>query len=143
MGIVILFSCQLESFFCSFNPNYILKYNKYLIEGCKKKETISRKTFFWTCNTNPFKKSITRALTFSRIYWKLCKFSEIIKYCEFTFQKSLPKNVKPQIGYTGKKLESLSQINNETKFEHKHIVTNYGKCPAENCTDDYIGQIAR
>lgn len=51
--------------------------------------------------------------------------------------------MKPQIGYTGKKLESLSQINNEIQFEHKHIVTYYGKCPAENCTDDHIRQIAR
>ena len=34
--------------------------------------------------------------------------------------------VKSQITYTRKKLELLSQINNQTKFEHKHVVIYYG-----------------
>ena len=58
-------------------------------------------------------------------------------------KKILPNKVKPQITYTGRKLESLFQTKDQTIFEHKHDVIYYGKCPAENCVDDYIGETAR
>ena len=51
-------------------------------------------------------------------------------------KKILPNNVKPPITYTGNKLD-------QTIFEHKHDVIYHGKCPAENCVDDYIGETAR
>ena len=58
-------------------------------------------------------------------------------------KKILPNNVKPQITYTGRKLGSLFQTKDQTIFEHKHNVIYHGKCPAENCVDDYIGETAR
>ena len=51
--------------------------------------------------------------------------------------------MKPQITYTGRKLGSLFQTKDQTIFEHKHDVIYYGKYPAENCVDDYIGETAR
>ena len=30
-----------------------------------------------------------------------------------------------------------------TKFEHKHDVIYLGKCPEQNCTDNYLGESAR
>ena len=58
-------------------------------------------------------------------------------------KKILPNNVKPPITYTGKKLGSLFQTKDQTIFEHKHDVISHGKCPAENCVYDYIGETAR
>ena len=50
--------------------------------------------------------------------------------------------MKPQITYIGRKLGSLFQTKDQTIFEHKHDVIYHGKCPAENCVDDYIGEKA-
>ena len=50
--------------------------------------------------------------------------------------------MQPQITYTGRKLRSLYQTKDQTIFEHKHDVIYYGKFPAQNCVDDYIGEIA-
>ena len=58
-------------------------------------------------------------------------------------KKILLNNVKPQITYAGRKLGSSFQIKDQTIFEHKHVVTYHGNCPAENCVDDYIGETAR
>ena len=58
-------------------------------------------------------------------------------------KKILPNNVKPKITYTRRKLGSLFQTKDQTIFEQKHDVIYHGKCPAENCVDDYIGETAR
>ena len=65
----------------------------------------------------------------------------LIKSMKRNLKKILPNNVKPQITYTGRKLGSLFQIKDQTI--HKHDVIYHGKCPAENCVDDYIGETAR
>ena len=44
--------------------------------------------------------------------------------------------------YTGRKLGLSFQINNQVIFEHKHDIIYYGKCLAENCVDDYLGETA-
>ena len=44
---------------------------------------------------------------------------------------------------TGRKLGSLFETKDQTIFEHNHNVIYHGKCPAENCVDDYIGEAAR
>ena len=67
----------------------------------------------------------------------------LIKSMKRNLKKILPNNVKPQISYTGRKLGSLFQTKDQTIFEHKHDVIYHGKCPAENCVDDYIGETAR
>ena len=58
-------------------------------------------------------------------------------------KKILPNNVKPQITYTGRKLGSLFETKDLTISEHKHDAIYHGKCPVENCADDYIGETAR
>ena len=58
-------------------------------------------------------------------------------------KKELPSNVKLQITYTGRKLGSLFETKDQTIFEHKHDAIFHGKCPAENCADNYIGETAR
>ena len=67
----------------------------------------------------------------------------LIKSMKRNLKKILPNNVKPQITYTGRKLGSLFETKDQTIFEHKHNLIYHGKCPAENCVDDYIGETAR
>ena len=57
--------------------------------------------------------------------------------------KTLPKNVKVQIAFTGKRLSSCFKTKDRTKFEHQHDIIYQVKCSAENCSDDYIGESAR
>ena len=71
------------------------------------------------------------------------KGTYLIKFMKRNLKKILPNNLKPQITYTGRKLGSLFQTKDQTIFEHKHDVIYHGKCPAENCVDDYIGKTAR
>ena len=67
----------------------------------------------------------------------------LIKSMKINLEKVLSNNVKPQITYTGRKLASLFQTEDRTILEHKHDVIYHGKCPAESCVDDYIGETAR
>ena len=64
----------------------------------------------------------------------------LIKFMKRNLKKMLPNNVKPQITYTGRKLGSLFQTKDQTISEHKHDVIYHGRCPADNCVDDYIGE---
>ena len=57
--------------------------------------------------------------------------------------KILPKNVKVQTAFTGKRLSSCFKTKDRTKFEHQHDIIYQVKCSAENCSDDYIGESAR
>ena len=57
--------------------------------------------------------------------------------------KTLPKNVKVQIAFTGKRLSSCFKTKDRAKFEHQHDMLYQVKCLAENCPDNYIGQSAR
>ena len=43
--------------------------------------------------------------------------------------------------YTGTKLSFNFQIKDKTKFDHKHDLVYYVKCP--ECQEDYIGEIGR
>ena len=62
--------------------------------------------------------------------------------------KSLKRNlrsllcstVKANIGFTGKKLSTCFQINNQTKFEHKHDIVYLRTFPEDNCSENYIGE---
>ena len=57
--------------------------------------------------------------------------------------KILPKNVKVETAFTGKRLRSCFKTKDGTKFEHQHNIIYQVKCSAENCSDDYIGESAR
>ena len=54
--------------------------------------------------------------------------------------KILPKNVKVQTVFIGKRLSSCFKTKDRTKFEHQHDTIYQAKCSAENCSDDYTGQ---
>ena len=66
----------------------------------------------------------------------------LMKSIKRNLKKILPNNLKPQITYTRRKLGSFFQTKDQTIFEHKHDVIYHGKCPAENCVDDYIRETA-
>ena len=57
--------------------------------------------------------------------------------------KILPKNVKVQTAFTGKRLSSCFKTKDRTKFEHQHDTIYWVKCSAENCLDDYTGDSVR
>ena len=57
--------------------------------------------------------------------------------------KILPKNVKVQTAFTGKRLSSCFKTKDRTKFEHQHDIIYQVKCSAENFQDEYIEESAR
>ena len=48
-----------------------------------------------------------------------------------------------QVTFTGQKLSTQFNAKDRTKFEHKHDVIYFGKCPEQSCTDNYLGESAR
>ena len=57
--------------------------------------------------------------------------------------KLLPDNIKPKIAFTGTKLGSSFQVKDKTELKHNHDVIYYGKCPEDQCTEDYLGETGR
>ena len=57
--------------------------------------------------------------------------------------KSLPKSVKVQTPFTGKRLSSCFKTKDRTKFKRQHDIIYQVKCSAENFSDYYIGESAR
>ena len=55
----------------------------------------------------------------------------------------LPKNVKVQTAFTGKRLSSCFKTKDRTKFEHQHDIIYHVKGSAGNCSDYCIGESAR
>ena len=56
---------------------------------------------------------------------------------------SLPNNFNTHIAFKGKKLNSCFKIKDTVNFEHKHDLAYHGKCPANKCNDDYVGETVR
>ena len=54
----------------------------------------------------------------------------------------LPNYFNTQIAFKDK-LNSCFKIKDTVNFEHKHDLDYHGKCPANNCKDDYIGETGR
>ena len=52
----------------------------------------------------------------------------------------LPNNFNTQIAFKGKKLNSCFEIKDTVNFEQKHDLVYHGKCLANNCGYDYIGE---
>ena len=50
---------------------------------------------------------------------------------------------KVQTAFTGKRLSCSCKKKDRAKFEHQHDIIYQVKCPAENISDDYIGESAR
>ena len=71
------------------------------------------------------------------------KDNYVIKSLKKQISKLLPENVKAQVTYTGTKLGTCFNLKDQTKFEHKNDIIYHGKCPAEECPDNYIGETKR
>ena len=66
---------------------------------------------------------------------------KVLKSFKTTLHRSLPNNTETKVVYTGTKLSFNFQIKDKTKFDHKHDLVYYVKCP--ECQEDYIGEIGR
>ena len=64
----------------------------------------------------------------------------LTKLLKRNLNEHLPNNVKRQVTFTGQKLNTEFNVKDRTKFEHKHDVIYFGKCPEQNCTDNYLGE---
>ena len=67
----------------------------------------------------------------------------LTKLLKRNLDKHLPNNVKTQVTFTGQKFSTQFNVEDRTKFEHKHDVIFFGKCPEKNCTNNYLGESAR
>ena len=67
----------------------------------------------------------------------------LTKSLKRTLRRILPSTVKANIGFTGKKLRTCSQIKDQTKFDHKHDIIYLKTCPEDNCSDNYTSKRAR
>ena len=68
------------------------------------------------------------------------KVQQVIKSVRKTIKRLLPSKIKVQVSFTGKKLSSCFNINDKTKFEHRHNVIYLETCPETKCNDNYIGE---
>ena len=67
----------------------------------------------------------------------------LTKSLKRNLNKHLPNNAKTQVTFTGQKLSTQFNVKDRTKFEHKHDVIYFGKCPEQNCTDNHLGESTR
>ena len=63
----------------------------------------------------------------------------VLKSMRKRLKTLLPNNFNTQIALKGKKLHSCFKIKDTVNFEHQHDLVYHGKCPANNCKDDYVG----
>ena len=62
---------------------------------------------------------------------------KVLKSFKTTLHRSLPNNIEAKVVYAGTKLGSNFQIKDKTKFDHRHDLVYYVKCP--KC----LGEIGR
>ena len=55
----------------------------------------------------------------------------------------MPEKHDVRIILTGTKLSSQFNIKDNTNKQHKYDLVYFSRCPSTNCTDSYIGDIAR
>ena len=67
----------------------------------------------------------------------------LTKSLKRNLDKHFPNNVKAQLKFTDQKLNTQFNVKDRTRFEHKHHDIYFGKCPEQNCTDDYLRESAR
>ena len=58
-------------------------------------------------------------------------------------KKRIPSNVKTCITYEGTKLSTQFPVKDRTKFEHRHNVVYFSRCPSATCNDTYVGETDR
>ena len=69
----------------------------------------------------------------------------LTKSLKRNLDKHLPNNIKTQVTFTGQKLSTQFNVKDRTKFEHKHDVIYFGKCPDRTALViiNYLGESAR
>ena len=82
-----------------------------------------------------------KQLSFITLPYKRQQDEKVLKSFKTTLHRSLPNNIETIVVYTGTKLCSNFQIKDKTKFDHKHDLVYYVKCP--ECQEEYIGEIGR
>ena len=60
-----------------------------------------------------------------------------------TLNKHPPHNVKTQVRFTGQNFSTQFNVKDRTKFEYRHDVVYFGKCPEHNCADNYLSKSSR
>ena len=58
-------------------------------------------------------------------------------------KKSIPPNVKSCITNKGTKLWTLFSVKDWTKFEHRHNIVYFSRCPNVACNEKYVGETDR
>ena len=81
-----------------------------------------------------------KQLSFITLPHREQQVEKVIKSFKATLHRSLPNNMETKIVYTGTKLGSNFQFKDKTKFDHKHDLVYYVKCP--ECQEDYIREIS-
>ena len=71
------------------------------------------------------------------------KGEKILKSMNKFSTRVLLCNIEKCIAYSGTKLSSKFQLKDQTKKVHQHDEVYYAKCPEEQCTEDYTGEIGR
>lgn len=69
------------------------------------------------------------------------KFSKLRTVMKKQLKRSLPNNIKAIVTYQSKKLFSRFYVKDKTSFCLKINLVYHGKCPNENCRDNYKGEI--
>ena len=82
-----------------------------------------------------------KQLSFITLPYKGQQGEKVLKFFKTTLYRSLPNNIETKRVYTGTKLCSNFHYKDKTKFDHKHDLVYYVKCP--ECQEDYIGEIGR
>ena len=82
-----------------------------------------------------------KQLSFITLLYEVQQGEKVLKSYKTTLHRSLPNNIETKVVYTGTKLDSNFQIKDKTKFDHKHDLDCYVKCP--EFQEDYIGEINR
>ena len=82
-----------------------------------------------------------KQLSFITLSYKGQEGEKVIKSFKTGLHKSLPNNIETKLAYTGTKLDYNFEIKNKTKFNHKHDLVDYVKCP--DCNEDYVGEIGK
>ena len=66
---------------------------------------------------------------------------KVLNSFKTTLHRSLPNNIETKVVHTRTKLGSNFQLQDKTKFDHKHDLVYYVKCPEYQ--EEYIGEIGR
>ena len=70
----------------------------------------------------------------------------LIKSLEKNLQRALPINIQTRIIYMGLSYHlslKICSVFMKTPFEEQHDIVYHSFCSAENCNENYIGEIAR